>query len=648
MHLLIVSLHTSPTAPLGTGDAGGMNAVLQAQAPELARLGHTVDLVTRRDGTDEPDAEPLGPRITLHRITAGPPRPLPKSEIDDHLDEFRDGLDALGLRPDVVHSHHWMSGVAALPLARRWGVPHLQTYHSVAAPSGSPLSHGEPPESGRRVPGEALIARESDLVVAVSERERRTIIDRCGARPDRVVVNHPGVDLDLFRPRRPGEDPWRPEGVPLERPLAVFAARLQPLKAADLAIAALAGIPPERRPVLAIAGDVSADFAGYWSELQTMIDDLGLGGDIVHIGAQPRPDLARLLRSSSVLLVPSHSETFGLISLEGQASGIPVLAATSGGLPEAMGDGGILLDSRDPGVWSAELDRVLHHPAVADDLSRRARAHAEKFGWPGRVLELSQIYRSGRAMTALLAPLLNESVSRALFLHAHPDDETLSTGALIAALATSGVECQVLTCTRGERGEIVAGVLPPDTGPAELTRWRLGELTAACAELGVSRHAFLGTPPALAEGCDERGYRDSGMRWVTPVLAGPSSDAGPDALTSRPLADAVSDSLALIAVWRPDVLVSYDLGGGYGHPDHVRTAEVALEAARDSGIPLLQVVTGRPDDATWLHLGDEGGRVRRALGRYRSQLSVDGDDVVHVGGQRQAIDTGVGLRRAVL
>ena len=392
MHLLIVSLHTSPTAPLGTGDAGGMNAVLQAQAPELARLGHTVDLITRRDDTDHPDAEPLGPGITLHRIPAGPPKPLPKSEIDDHLDEFRDGLAALGLRPDLIHSHHWMSGVAALPLARRWGVPHLQSYHSVAALPGSPLSHGEPPESERRVPGEALIARESDLVVAVSERERRTIVDRCGARPERVVVNHPGVDLDLFRPLHPGEIAWRPAGVPVERPLAVFAARLQPLKAADLAIAPMARIAPERRPVLAIAGDVSADFAGYWSELEAMIIDLRLGDDIVHIGAQPRPDLARLLRSSSALLVPSHSETFGLISLEGQASGIPVLAATSGGLPEAMGTGGVLLDSRDPAVWGAELDRVLSDRDVAADLSHRARAHAEGFGWPGRVRELSDIY----------------------------------------------------------------------------------------------------------------------------------------------------------------------------------------------------------------------------------------------------------------
>ena len=392
MHLLIVSLHTSPIAPLGTGDAGGMNAVLQAQAPELARLGHIVDLVTRRDTPNAPDTEPLGSGITLHRVPAGPPTALPKSEIDNHLDEFRDGLAGLGLRPDLVHSHHWMSGAAALPLARRWGVPHLQSYHSVAALPGSPLAHGEPPESERRVPGEAMIARESDLIVAVSDRERYTVIERCGARPDRVVVNHPGVDLDLFRPLLPGETAWRPEGVPAGRPLVVFAARLQPLKAADLAIAALAHIPAGRRPLLAIAGDVSADFAGYWAELEAMIDDLALGDDIVHIGAQPRADLARLLRSSSAVLVPSHSETFGLISLEGQASGVPVLSATSGGLPEAMGTGGILIDSREPAVWGEELDEVLSAPLFAEDLGRRARRHAEGFGWPGRVRELSDIY----------------------------------------------------------------------------------------------------------------------------------------------------------------------------------------------------------------------------------------------------------------
>ena len=248
-------------------------------------------------------------------------------------------------------------------------------------------------------------------------------------------------------------------------------------------------------------------------------------------------------------------------------------------------------------------------------------------------------------MSAVAAALSDRPLHRVLFLHAHPDDEALSTGPLIAALAASGIECQVLTCTRGERGEVIPGVLPAGTGVDRLVRVREAELAAACAELGVTRHAFLGTPPALAPGRPPRAYRDSGMRWLTPTLAGPSPDAGPDALTSAPLSEAVEDCLAAVSAWRPDVLVSYDRGGGYGHPDHVRTAEMALAAARDAGVPLVQVVTGSPEDATWLELPGQLERVRAALGRYATQLSVHDDHVVHVGGQHQPIEARVGLRR---
>ena len=250
-------------------------------------------------------------------------------------------------------------------------------------------------------------------------------------------------------------------------------------------------------------------------------------------------------------------------------------------------------------------------------------------------------------MTVAQALLPDRPLHRALFLHAHPDDEALATGGLIATLAASGIECQVVTCTRGERGEVIPGVLPDDARPDDLVRLRQAELAGSCAELGVSRHAYLGTPPALAAGRTPRTYRDSGMRWVTPTLAGPSLDAGPDALTSAPAAEAVADCVAVIGAWVPDVLVSYDLGGGYGHPDHVRTAEIALAAAPRAGVPLVQVVTGTPDDATWVDVSAQLSRVRRALCDYASHLSVHDDHVVHVGGQHQPIDVRTGLRAVV-
>jgi len=387
--LAFVSLHTSPIALPGSGDAGGMNVVELAQARALASLGHEVDLITRRADPDAPDAVELAPRVTLRHLNAGPQAPLPKSEIDAHIGQFRDGLAALGPY-DLIHSHHWMSGVAALPLARAWRVPHVQSFHSVAALPGTPLAAGEPPESPARVPGEALVARESDAIVAISAAEARTVIERCGADPAVVQIVSPGVDGDLFHPLAPGEPRWGewPTGYVL------FAARLQPLKGPDLAIAAMAEVPAAIRPHLVLAGDVSADFAGYERDLRDMVAAKGLTNDVTFLGPQTRAELAALMRSATVMLVPSHSETFGLVALESESSGTPVIASSSGGLREAVAhlETGHLIDSRRPEDWGCTLTRLLTHPDVVRTMGVVARVHAQRFDWQLAAYRLSALY----------------------------------------------------------------------------------------------------------------------------------------------------------------------------------------------------------------------------------------------------------------
>ena len=399
LRIAFVSLHTSPATQPGSGDAGGLNVVERATADALARHGHSVDLITRRASPDEPDAEQLAPGVTLRHVTAGPTAPLAKSLIDQHIPEFSAGLAGLG-RYDVVHSHHWMSGVAALPHARAWRAPHVQSYHSVAAPPGSPLAAGEPPESPARIAGEALVARESQAVVAISAAEAQTVIDRCGADPERVCVISPGVDHELFRPLRPGEPAWPAELSPLPaiRPgqgFVLFAARLQPLKGPDLAIRAMAGVDPAIRPHLVVAGDVSADFAAYEAELHEMVHELGLAGQVSFIGPQPRPVLAALMRAARLVLVPSHSETFGLVALEAAASGTPVIAAAAGGLREAVAHGvtGQLMDSRRPQDWAEAITLLLTDP---DRLARTgvvSRVHARRFGWTWAAARLVAVYQ---------------------------------------------------------------------------------------------------------------------------------------------------------------------------------------------------------------------------------------------------------------
>jgi len=294
--------------------------------------------------------------------------------------------------------------------------------------------------------------------------------------------------------------------------------------------------------------------------------------------------------------------------------------------------------------------------------------------------------------------------ARVAFLHAHPDDETLATGVLIAELAASGHPVAVVTATRGERGEIRPGV---DVGP-DLVAHREGELACALAALGVVDHSFLGTPPAFAEvggtgvvpgapgrfadparqggtipdasaaGAPGRfadsapegatvpdsppwheeivsdqpersRFTDSGMRWVTPELAGPAEDAGADSLTAAGVDGPAAHLVAYLRAWRADLLVSYDAHGGYGHPDHVACHEIAVAASAASGVPLVEVVS-EPllpvDGALAWHAPEQLPSVRRALGCYASQLQVDGDEVVHVGGQRQPIADTIWLRPA--
>lgn len=250
---------------------------------------------------------------------------------------------------------------------------------------------------------------------------------------------------------------------------------------------------------------------------------------------------------------------------------------------------------------------------------------------------------------ALPAPL--RDASTVAFVHAHPDDETLATGALIAALSDSGKRVVLLTATRGERGEVVPGSLPAGTEPEALVAARERELAAACRVLGVAEADWLGAPPARAEGLPERRYTDSGMRWVAPGLAGPSDDAGPDALTSAPLDEVAGDIAAWLRASAADLVVSYDELGTYGHPDHVVVHRASVEAARRWGIPFLEVVSPQADDEpppVWVELADRAATVRAALACYRTQLavddSVDGAEVVHVGGQREPIVTRVGLR----
>lgn len=230
--------------------------------------------------------------------------------------------------------------------------------------------------------------------------------------------------------------------------------------------------------------------------------------------------------------------------------------------------------------------------------------------------------------------------------HAHPDDETLATGAIALALRARGDRVAVLTATRGEKGEVMPGPHAGLEGTPELAAIREGELARAVAALGAE-HAYLGSGAARSPGLAPRRYTDSGMRWVTPTLAGPGEDAGPDSLTAADEAEVAADIAAYARALGATDLVSYADDGGYGHPDHIRMHHATRAAAHDLGLP-FHVIVDRGDEMydEWLDATGQEEALNRALDAYRTQFRRDGEAISHVGGQPDTVLRAAGLRRA--
>lgn len=406
-----VMLHTSPLDVPGTKDAGGMNVVVRAQAEALAAAGHEVVIFTRRSDPGVEARTPLRRGLTVVHLDAGPTRLLAKGEHEGVMDEFGRLLDAeLEARPvDILHAEHWFSGIAALRVARRRGIPLVQSYHSIAAPADSPLGEGERPESPGRQAGEQLLAHEADLVIAVSEAERATVLERLGGDPARVRVVHLGVDTELFHPCETDEcaeqRDWLGRGG---RPEAIVVGRLHPLKGFDLVIDAMAEIAAEQRPVLRIVGAPPPDGDDYARSLHEAVVRHDMLSTTAFDGALRRRELAERIRSASIMLVPSHSETFGLVALEAAASGVPVIARATGGLREAVIDGetGLLIPTAsddpgdsdrnpadDPRVWATAVAELLGDAGRLARMGEAAREHALSRNWAASAEQLLGVYR---------------------------------------------------------------------------------------------------------------------------------------------------------------------------------------------------------------------------------------------------------------
>lgn len=393
-------MHTSPTQAAGTGDAGGMNVAVLATARELAARGIAVDLITRATGT--PSVAQLGPGVTLHELAAGPASVLPKARLPEVSDEFGEAVAALARRTryDLVHAHYWLSGIATLPVALELGLPFAQSFHTLAAMKNARRAPGQESEPERRLQSERYLAAQAGAVIAGSSAEAASLIDDVRAPAERVWVIPPGVDVDLFRPHRGAAEAWvRAElGAPAGRPILAVVGRVQPLKNQELAVRAIAELRAQAgwTPLLVVVGEATPGDGGYADSLRSLAAGLDVADAVRFVGALPREGVADLLAVASLTLVPSYSETFGLVALESAASGTPVLGNRGTGLVESVAEGvsGRLLDSLEPRHWAEEIADLLGDTLTLARLSASARDHALGLTWAASATALLAVYGS--------------------------------------------------------------------------------------------------------------------------------------------------------------------------------------------------------------------------------------------------------------
>ena len=382
-----LSLHTSPMEQPGSGDAGGMNVYVRGLASALAATGVEVEVFTRSTSAEQPAVEHPDPGVCVHNVISGPPRKLPKEELPGLLHSMVAEIERIRQRQphgryDVIHSHYWVSGVAGLELSNLWGVPLVHTMHTMAKVKNLLLHSGEKPEPRRREDGEHRIVDGAARLIANTPAEAAELVSHYNADFDQIDVAPPGVDLTVFSPAFRTRSRAQ-LGVPAGKFHLLFAGRIQRLKGPQILIQAAALLRSRRPDIdlqLTILGALSGakDF-----DLKSLIHAAGMDDVVTHHPPVNAPELAAWFRSADVVVMPSYSESFGLVALEAQACGTPVVATRVGGLSRAIFEGrtGLLVDGHKAADWADVFEALYDDPATREDMGRAAALHAQNFGW---------------------------------------------------------------------------------------------------------------------------------------------------------------------------------------------------------------------------------------------------------------------------
>ncbi len=423
MRVAMLSVHTCPLATLGGKETGGMNVYVRELSRELGRRGIEVDVFTRSQDPAAPRRVEPWPHVRIVHLPAGPQAPYDRRQVFPHLPEFVAGVRAFaaaeGTRYDLIHSHYWLSGWAALALQQEWGAPIVQMFHTLGHLKNAVASDAGAREAQERTGVEADVMRRADRIVAATPEDKAQMVQFYGADPGRIVVLPLGVDVSLFRPI-PKDEARRYVGLtnPQER-LLLFVGRLDPVKGLNVLFEALcrllrqlvgsyAGVgepAPGHLPVLddgcpislaVIGGDAEAAEAlrGDADCLDEVKARYGLKEMVAFLGSRSQDTLPYYYSAADIVVMPSLYESFGLVALEAMACGTPVVASRVGGLPYVVRDGeaGLLVEENDPAALAEGLRRLLTDEPLRARLGEQAHRIAQGYSWQQVADETIKLY----------------------------------------------------------------------------------------------------------------------------------------------------------------------------------------------------------------------------------------------------------------
>ena len=406
--IAMLSYHTCPLATLGGKDTGGMNVYVRELTRQLGRMGIHVDVFTRSQDDHVPHVlHELGYGNRVVHVPAGPETPLGKREMSEYIPQFVEGVKAFacekGIHYDIIHSHYWMSGIAAASLSDAWGgTPIVNMFHTLGEMKNRIARTEAEREGEYRINGEKQVLGRADRIIVATLAELTQLRFLYKADPNKMVIVPPGVDVSHFYPI-PADEAKSFVGLKPEDRMILFVGRIEPLKGVDTLINAMCclKLKDANRPVhlAIIGGDPSASpeqMTVEMARLQKMCEDLGLGKAVIFLGKRDQDTLPYYYSAAEVLVMPSHYESFGMVALEAMACGTPVIASEVGGLAYLVRDGetGFTIPAEEPETLCEKLSWLLNDPELHQKMSGQAAEYAQDYAWDKIATQIVDVYGS--------------------------------------------------------------------------------------------------------------------------------------------------------------------------------------------------------------------------------------------------------------